>query len=284
MLENSPPSPAVVVGIDGSRNSVEAALWAIDEAVDRDLPLRLLYAIEPSPSSDSRSMTHAFVVAEAAVRYASMAVESAERPVKLEVEIIHGRGVDALVAASRSAAMVCVGALGIDGAGGERVGSTPTALVARAHCPIAIVRWSTAARRESWVATVFDGSAADATGVLDTAVHEAALRAAPLRVLVGRRPMFPEIRDPYSGGERSRLAKAELEPALAAWRGRYPAMDIRAVPVPGSPLNYIARHINSIALVVLGHQPSDTLSELVPHAAVNDVNCSVLVCERRAAL
>jgi hypothetical protein len=29
-------SPAVVVGIDGSRTAVDAALWAVDEAVSRD--------------------------------------------------------------------------------------------------------------------------------------------------------------------------------------------------------------------------------------------------------
>ena len=38
-------SPAVVVGIDGSPTAVDAALWAVDEAVSRDIPLRLVYAI-----------------------------------------------------------------------------------------------------------------------------------------------------------------------------------------------------------------------------------------------
>jgi hypothetical protein len=32
MSEISPPSPAVVVGIDGSRTAVDATMWAIDEA------------------------------------------------------------------------------------------------------------------------------------------------------------------------------------------------------------------------------------------------------------
>ena len=34
--------PSIVVGIDGSRGAVQAALWAIDEAVSREVPLRLL--------------------------------------------------------------------------------------------------------------------------------------------------------------------------------------------------------------------------------------------------
>ena len=33
MRETSPPSPAVVVGIDGSHSAVDASLWAVDEGV-----------------------------------------------------------------------------------------------------------------------------------------------------------------------------------------------------------------------------------------------------------
>ena len=44
---NSSP-PTVVVGIDGSRSAVDAALWAVDEAVGRDIPLRLVYAVDPN--------------------------------------------------------------------------------------------------------------------------------------------------------------------------------------------------------------------------------------------
>jgi nucleotide-binding universal stress UspA family protein len=280
MPETSPPSPAIVVGIDGSRSAVEAALWAIDEAVDRDLPLRLLYVIEPSRScgADSQSMARDFVTAEAAVRYASMAVESAERPVKLELEIVHGRCVDALVAASRSAAMICLGALGADGAGGERVGSTPPALVARARCPVAIVRRPPSRRREKgWVTAVVDHSAA-APPILAQAVREARLRSAPLRVLTGR------VADTLTGAdtllENARLAEAELEDALTYWRVRYPEVDIQAVTVSGSPLDYLARQADSVEMIVLGHRPSDELSELVLHPELTGVPSLLLVCAR----
>ena len=38
-------APAVVVGVDGSCSATAAALWAIDEAMSRDIPLRLLHAV-----------------------------------------------------------------------------------------------------------------------------------------------------------------------------------------------------------------------------------------------
>ena len=36
---------SVVVGVNGSRAAVNAAVWAIDEALSRQLPLRLVYVI-----------------------------------------------------------------------------------------------------------------------------------------------------------------------------------------------------------------------------------------------
>lgn len=46
-MNQSHKPPSIVVGIDGSKPAVQAALWAVDEAASRDIPLRLLYAIEP---------------------------------------------------------------------------------------------------------------------------------------------------------------------------------------------------------------------------------------------
>ena len=74
--------PSITVGVDGSRGAVRAALLAIDEAVSRDIPLRLVYAIEPQDEA------HRLAGAELAVRYAANAVEATERRVKVEVE--HG--------------------------------------------------------------------------------------------------------------------------------------------------------------------------------------------------
>jgi nucleotide-binding universal stress UspA family protein len=127
-FDSSPP--CVVVGIDGSRAGVYAALWAVDEAVSRDIPLRLVYAIEPSDQArvDPQTAAHELATADIAVRYAFMAVEATEKPVKIEVEILQGRSPKrALLEASRSAAMICVGSMGLKHATKGRVGSTAAA-------------------------------------------------------------------------------------------------------------------------------------------------------------
>src|ERR1700694_3303698 len=154
MRQSYSPPPSVVVGIDGSRAAVRAALWAVDEAVSRDIPLRLVYAIDPADAanSDPQDAARDPATAELAVRYAFTAVESTEQPVKIEVEILQGSPTHALIGASRSAAMVCVGSVGLKHFNHGRVGSTAAALAASAHCPVAIVRGCGGTSAESrWV-------------------------------------------------------------------------------------------------------------------------------------
>ena len=93
--------------------------------------------------------------------------------------------------------------------------------------------------------TEFDKSA-DSTTVLDHAVSEARLRKAPLRVLTSWRPGFNDIHDTHASAEGSRQAKATLERSLTRYRRLYPEVEIKAVAVTGSPMNYLARHAESI--------------------------------------
>jgi nucleotide-binding universal stress UspA family protein len=82
------PPPAVVVGFDGSRSAMQAALWAVDEAVDRDVVLQLVYAID-SPESAGACRNAELATAERVVHQASTAIESTGKPVKLEADIVH---------------------------------------------------------------------------------------------------------------------------------------------------------------------------------------------------
>lgn len=291
MRETAPPSPAVVVGIDGSRRAIDAALWAVDEAVDREIPLRLVYAIEPREhdATDPSALAHDFAAAESAVRTAAMAIESSNRPVKIEVEITQGHPVAVLLAASRSAAMLCIGALGVNHATGRRLGSAATQLLKRARCPVAIVRGDEGTRTAAGnlsVITEFHNTPSGPT-VLRRAIDEARLRHAPLRVITGWQPTVVDIHDARATADGTRQAKAQLERALARYRRMYPEVDIKAIAVAGSPINYIARHADSIQLVVVGQDPLSALSELGGpggNAALANQNCSTLVAERHGAL
>lgn len=290
MQRPSPTSPAVVVGVDGSRASIDAALWAVPEAVDREIPLRLVYAIEDPDTRlrDGRTYTQDSGTADSALRAAITAVESTSQPVKIESEITHGQATNALLAASHSAAMVCVGALGLNGAAGRHGGSTAANLVSRAHQPVAVIRRAVPhdGVHSQWIVAEFDGDPA-CTAVIERAVDEARLRHAPLRVLTRWRPMFTDIHDTRGAADGKRMTKANLERALEHWRRSSPEIDIEAVAVNSSVLGYVAHNVKTIQLVVIGSHRQEGLAEFVgpaANAALHDTNCSLLILEQQRQL
>jgi nucleotide-binding universal stress UspA family protein len=286
MSDHSSPAPTVVVGIDGSRNAVDAALWAVDEAVRRDIPLRLVYAID-AESSAPDDAARELAKADVAVRYAVMAVESTNQPVKIEVEILQERPIRALRETSRGAAMVCVGSMGLKHSSRGQMGSTAAALAASAHCPVSIVRsHDPRPARQRCVVAEVDGSAVS-DGVLTHALEQARLRGAPLQVL---RTCRSRLTDSWDGGavaDVNRLAAAQLDRRLAQWKKRYPELEVSSVAVHDSTLNYLAKNANAIQLFVTGHERARGIAEIVGppgYAALHNAGCSVLICEPRNLL
>lgn len=282
--------PSIVVGIDGSRAAVRAALWAVDEAVSRDIPLRLVCSVEPpgsgrpDPDDDARRLS----TADAAVREAVTAVESTDRPVKVEMEIAKGRPTATLLEASRNAAMICVGAIGIRHFEHNRVGSTASALVSGEHCPVAIVRGSDRAvpPGPGWVVVELDESP-DSAAVLACGVEEARLRGASLRVLGSWQSRYTDVHDSHAVADGNRMVRAQLDRRLSRWKHRYPDLDVRPVPVHGSALHYLAKHAAEIQLVVVGARNAESVGELIGPVglgALHNTDCSILIADRQRLL
>jgi len=272
MLEHPAP-PSVVVGIDGSRSAVRAALWAVDEAISRDIPLRLVAVVDSHDASDNPQQ-HArdLAAAELAVRYAYSAVDATGRPVKLETEILYGNAVTELRAAAKAAAMVCVGAFGLRHFEPNRIGSTAKALVSSACCPVAIIRGheQAAPKGVGWIVAELDEST-DSTAVLAAAIDEAQLRGAGVRVL----------------GSWQLNDSTQLDHRLSYWKQQYPDLDIEPVAVHGSPLTYLAANADSIQLIVVGAGRMEAVGEVLgPIAAANLQNAdwATLVIDRQRVL
>ena len=260
--------PSIVVGVDGSRAAERAALWAVDEAVGRDLPLRLVAAAEPGQPPTR---------AESAVHAAAAAVSATGRPVSIESEIAAGEPTAVLLAASRAAAMLCVGAVGLKHFD-HRAGSTVGALVASAHCPVAVIRGE---NRHGRVVVELDETP-DSAAVLQTAVEEARLRGAALRVLGTWQSADPDGRDTE---EFNRLVRSQLDRRLETWRHRYPDLDVEPVAVHGSGLEYLAAHAAATQLVVIGARNIVAVTELLgPAGPAALPETSVLVVDTQRLL
>lgn len=288
MRDTHPASPSVVVGIDGSRNAISAALWAVDEAVERDIPLRLVCAIEPHEGPlDPESAARALATAEIAVRTAFTAVESTDEPVKIEVEILQGLPAPTLLEAGRAAAMICIGATGIKHATSGRVGSTAAALAAWTHSPVAIIRGYDPLSTESRSVVVEVDQSPEGDALIERGIKEALLRSAPLVVISVWQPRVTDIHDCAAVDQQNCTLTAQLNRRLARWIRRYPKLDVRPVAVRGNLLNYLAPHAHSIQLVIVGARRSHGIAEMVgppSYLALHDTDCSVLVCNSHNAL
>lgn len=282
MSETPPQSPSVVVGIDGSRLALNAALWAVDEAIERDLPLRLVYVIEPQDGpTDPETSARALAAADIAVRHAFVVIESTGKPVKIEVEILQGRPTDKLLEASRAAALACVGAVGVKHATEGPIGSTAAGLASRAHCPIAVVHGFDPAPHDPKAIVVEVESSADGQAVLQRGIDEALLRGAPLVVLAVWHPEVTDVHDVHATAEQNRRLTADLNARLARTARRHPELEVRPVAVRGGLLNYLSRHAQSTQLVVVGlrrlHGVSDVLGPR-GFAALHGTGCAMLIC------
>jgi nucleotide-binding universal stress UspA family protein len=274
-------SECVVVGIDGSRSAVQAALWAVDEAVDRDMPLRLVYVIDSS-ESDAAEAAAERAVAQNAIGNAFAVIESTRRPVKIETEIVHNHPTAALLGESRSAAMVCVGSTGLKHTVHGRIGSTASALVASAHCPVAVAPISAVQTPDGCVLALLDESS-QSSSVLELAVAEARLRGAPLRVLTTWPPQGSGVHDV----DDAKAASARLERHLAPWRRSHPTVDIKAISGHDSVINYLEylhRNAEPVQLLVAYPRPTaptDTLLGPSGRAARDAARCILLICHRQ---
>lgn len=236
----------VIVGIDGSKAAIEAARWAVDEALDRGVPLRLLAIIKathPSNEDYYRDLKHA----ENSLRAAQVAVEAMAKPVKVETEILRGQPGAVLVSESRDADMVCVGSVGIGRYSRALLGSTATEAAEKAHCPVAVIRSlpDEPRRATDWIVVSVD-DAPDSDTVVDQAMREARLRKLPV-LAIG-------------------TDAGQVDNRLQPWRRWYPAVHMYPVTTGADVARFLKDNDDWCPLAVLGSAEAGRLAQILgPH-------------------
>ena len=258
----------IIVGIDGSQAATAAALWGVDEAIGRAVPLRLISVIKqthPSPDDYARDLAHA----ETSLREAQIAVDAGRKPVKIETEIPRGPAGPVLVEASRDAEMICVGSVGIGRYARSILGSTATELAEKAHCPVAVIRTNLDQPPPdvNWIVVrMTDAPGNDA--VVKYAAWEAKLRGAPMLVLGGR----PD--------ELTEHADGEFERRVQDWRQRHPEVRVYPITTKHAIASFLRTNDERVQLAVISGAEADQLARLIGppgHPLFHHPECSVLV-------
>ncbi|MEV6104945.1 universal stress protein [Streptomyces sp. NPDC051940] len=296
----------VAVGLDGSGESRAAADWAAREAVRRGLPLRLVHAWEWPPRGVA-----GLAADETAAGWGRRMLDDAqarlhERHPELDVETrqISDAPVEVLLRAAVRAELLVLGSRGASGFAGFLVGSVGLATVARASCPVVLVR---AGPERSGRHAGGDGRGSAVPGLdvgrpsavadqgavvvgLDVgrpcdeliafAFDAAARRSASLLALNVWQPPLP-----FAHPRSSLPARDEAERALLAvlrpWHEKFPEIRLTAQVVSGNAAARLLSATSGAALLAVGRRrhrpPLGTRLGAVAHAVIHHAVCPVAV-------
>ena len=250
----------VVVGVDGSEESLRAADWAAREAVRREVPLRIVSAPALPPPMRSPYVSEAAVsnaLRGIAARSLGLAVERAGEiasGLPVQTDLLSGPPAVAVADCGRGASMLVLGARGAGGFGAMMLGSVSRYGADHAPCPVVVVRDETTAIQREVAVGIRDPE--DADGALDFAFEEAALRSAELLVVHAWHGIPPGLLANAGSSYHPELmcaaAEEQLEDTLSAWREKYPAVKVNLYAVDAHPARALASLSARADLIVIG--------------------------------
>ncbi len=260
----------IVVGVDGSEESFQAAEWAALEAKRHGSPLRIVSAPAAMPrvrAYHATESTVAIALRGVSARALDAAVARSEEVapgLSMTTGLLSGAPALAVAESGSTAAMLVVGARGVGGFAGMVLGSVSRYAAAYAPCPVMVIRQENMAVHREIAVGIRDPQ--DTTDTLGFAFEEAALRGADLIAVHAWFWFSSQLRVPADDGDAelrpadpqqiSAQATSQLTAALHEWRDKYPDVRVRQDVVHGHPGRLLASYSARADLVVLGRHGS----------------------------
>jgi nucleotide-binding universal stress UspA family protein len=265
------PAHSILVGVDGSPSSDLALEWAVGEASRRNLPIHLVHA----RGVDDFWVGSGIPVPEELVDvFDELLEERVQRVLHLapglgvSADSATGRGGATLVALSRWADTVVLGARGRSQLRGALLGSVSAQVAAQAHCPVIVVRQLPKAGPDlPRVAVGVDGSSLSQEAIAYAFAH-ASSRGTGLTAVHAWWDDYVDSRlapDMLEGARRALVEQRRLmvSEALAAWCAKYPEVDVRERLARAHPADLLGQESETAQLVVVGSRGRGSFSGLI---------------------
>jgi nucleotide-binding universal stress UspA family protein len=289
----------IVVGVDGSEESLRAVEWAAREAHRHGAPLRLVSAPSVPPrmlASDPAPQGVAKVLGSVPRRALAEAITRAgevAQDLLVDTDLLTGPPALMVTGSGSGALMLVVGARGTGGFAAMLLGSVSRYAAMHASCPVVVVREETSVVHREVAVGIRDPY--DATATLPFAFEEAALRGATLVAVrachwspapAGIPGSTETMHRPVDPAKVPADTVDHLTETLRSWQEKYPAVPVREDVVSGHPGRVLASYTARADLVVIGrHGGHDTGPAIgaVQHAVLNHAHGPVAVVPARAA-
>jgi nucleotide-binding universal stress UspA family protein len=281
----------IIVGVDGSPNSLAALRWAHREAALRGDDLVALFAwgfVPPGHAGDGHAFDTGYGSEEAAGALEAAvtgALDGGAAIAEIDLRTIWDVPVRALRAAAAGADMLVVGARGVGGFRGLLLGSVSGQCLHHAPAPLAIVRPDAADGPGTGGRIVVGVDASPSAGrALDWAAGEAVRRSVELEVVHAWDTFYvvtgPSAGYPMMSAAAEEQARFTLDKLLAD-RGLTANAMVRARTVPGAAAPVLLDAAAGADLVVLGTRGHGGFAGLllgsVTHHLAHHAPCTVVV-------
>ncbi|WP_406216251.1 universal stress protein [Streptomyces decoyicus] len=289
----------ITVGLDGSPESLAAALWAADEADRRQSVLRLLHAwiLLAAEAPDTPPDRDQNAGARQIVHRALEQVRERHPRLQIIEDLVGAEAEPALLGATAEAQMIVLGSRALAPWESYVLGDVSLNVVGRAKGPVVLVRRDGRAKAPRHEPPDNPPPAPDARVVaglslngpcdrlLDFAFDAAASRGVPLQAVHGRplpvHAYTPWGLDPDAATELTKEAAVELGDALLPWCERFPDVLVQQTVLSESPTRALVQTVFGAELLVVGRKlhrpPLAPRVGPVAHAAIHHVACPVAV-------
>ncbi|MGW1025629.1 universal stress protein [Streptomyces sp. NPDC002577] len=282
----------LVVGVDGSEPSLQAADWAADEAALRGVPLRLVYAslwerYEGAALAKDFGKPDVQVLAEDIVETAARRAHRRQADVKISTDLLPEQPEYALVQEGRNASALVLGSRGRSGIADLLLGTVSLTVAAHADCPVIVLRGNQGDSRMRGLVVGVGERPTDLAAVR-FAFQEAELRRVPLEaVRAWKRPAHETDDHPLLAGEPARLHEQRAAEALEAALRDTPAdveVHRRTVEGPARRVLVDASHEADLLVVGAWRNPRYVGLQLgrIAYAVLHRSACPVAVITERA--
>lgn len=292
-------SPAVVVGVDGSATSEDAARWAASAATRRNTRLRVIYAVMPMyppafPDASTLAMVDWEDLTADLLTAATEPLRQLHPQLQIETKVHVGQSAAmALIIEAKSADLVVVGSRGRGGFTGLLLGSTATQVLGKVAPPVVVVRPRDTeqgpVKPGDPVVVGVDGSKPAQRAVRFAVTEAAALRHTTVSVVhAWAAPDNPGITAPLATDIQDWPLLAQhavdlVNETVAGVRADFPNVEITGQVYNSQPIDALLDATRHAQLLVLGSRGRGAFTGLVlgsvSHSLVRGAHCPVAVLQ-----
>lgn len=255
----------VVVGTDGTASALHAVAWAATEARLRGRALRIVHVASYADAKAGRR--HALGILGRALT----AAHQQERHATVTTELLGGNPAEALVETARGADLLVVGMISEE-ASDVLVRSVATPVVAKAVCPVTVVRGRQRAHTASLPVVL-------ALGDLDADGAAVEFAFADADRQNGKLVVLHVAHGPHATSEVANALETRLQP----WRDRYPAVPVEIRVEHGPAIEVLLGGAHQARMVVATRGRGALAGAVLgsaSHALVKLSTCPVTIVPR----